>query len=63
MLTTAGVITIITMIVGVVGNSLTVVALLRHSKIRTVAAAFIARYASILIKKYCLIVNLITFVA
>lgn len=43
MLTVAGVITLITMIVGVVGNSLTIVALVRHSKIRTVAAAFIAR--------------------
>ncbi|KAK9736840.1 7 transmembrane receptor (rhodopsin family) [Popillia japonica] len=42
MLTIAGVITLITMIVGVVGNSLTIVALVRHSKIRTVAAAFIA---------------------
>ncbi|ENN71885.1 hypothetical protein YQE_11422, partial [Dendroctonus ponderosae] len=33
------------MIVGVLGNLLTLVALLRHSKIRTVAAAFIARFA------------------
>ncbi|KAL3267250.1 hypothetical protein HHI36_011383 [Cryptolaemus montrouzieri] len=42
MLTVAGVITLIIMIVGVVGNSLTVVALVRNAKIRTVAAAFIA---------------------
>lgn len=43
MLTAAGVITLIVMIVGVMGNLLTVVALLRNSKIRTVAAAFITR--------------------
>ncbi|CAH0561062.1 unnamed protein product [Brassicogethes aeneus] len=42
MMTTAGVLTIIMMVIGVVGNMLTVAALLRHSKIRTVAAAFIA---------------------
>ncbi|XP_049825509.1 G-protein coupled receptor moody isoform X2 [Aethina tumida] len=42
MMTIAGVFTIVIMIVGVVGNMLTVAALLRHSKIRTVAAAFIA---------------------
>nr|XP_023020824.1 G-protein coupled receptor moody-like isoform X2 [Leptinotarsa decemlineata] len=42
MLTAAGVLTIIIMVVGVLGNSLTIVALLRHSKLRTVAAAFIA---------------------
>lgn len=43
MLTAAGVITLIIMVIGVVGNSLTVVALIRNAKIRTVAAAFIAR--------------------
>lgn len=42
MLTAAGVITLIIMVIGVVGNSLTVVALIRNAKIRTVAAAFIA---------------------
>ncbi|XP_017782985.1 PREDICTED: G-protein coupled receptor moody-like isoform X2 [Nicrophorus vespilloides] len=42
MLTAAGVITLIIMVIGVIGNLLTVVALVRHSKIRTVAAAFIA---------------------
>ncbi|CAH1173940.1 unnamed protein product [Phaedon cochleariae] len=42
MLTAAGVFTIIIMIIGVLGNSLTIGALLRHSKLRTVAAAFIA---------------------
>ncbi|KAG5898605.1 hypothetical protein JTB14_020981 [Gonioctena quinquepunctata] len=42
MLTAAGVFTIIIMVVGVLGNSLTIGALLRHSKLRTVAAAFIA---------------------
>ncbi|XP_060530822.1 G-protein coupled receptor moody-like isoform X2 [Cylas formicarius] len=44
MMTAAGTFTIIIMLVGVMGNLLTIVALLRHSKIRTVAAAFIARY-------------------
>lgn len=43
MLTAAGVFTILIMLIGVIGNVLTIVALLRHSKIRTVAAAFIAR--------------------
>lgn len=43
MLTAAGMFTIIIMVVGVLGNLLTLVALLRHSKLRTVAAAFIAR--------------------
>lgn len=47
MMTAAGVITIIIMIVGVVGNMLTVAALVRHSKLRTVAAAFIGRYVAI----------------
>ncbi|GJQ65663.1 hypothetical protein Trydic_g7751 [Trypoxylus dichotomus] len=42
MLTMAGVITLIIMVIGVIGNSLTIVALVRHSKLRTVAAAFIA---------------------
>ncbi|CAH1956930.1 unnamed protein product [Acanthoscelides obtectus] len=42
MLTAAGAFTIIIMIVGVLGNMLTIGALLRHSKLRTVAAAFIA---------------------
>lgn len=42
MMTAAGSFTIIIMVVGVLGNLLTLVALLRHSKIRTVAAAFIA---------------------
>ncbi|CAG9762978.1 unnamed protein product [Ceutorhynchus assimilis] len=42
MMTAAGTFTIIIMVVGVMGNLLTLVALLRHSKIRTVAAAFIA---------------------
>lgn len=42
MLTLTGVITILLMIIGVIGNSLTVVALIRNAKIRTVAAAFIA---------------------
>ncbi|KAK9870282.1 hypothetical protein WA026_006369 [Henosepilachna vigintioctopunctata] len=42
MLIIAGVITLIIMVVGVVGNCLTVVALIRNAKIRTVAAAFIA---------------------
>ncbi|KAH1021121.1 hypothetical protein HUJ04_010679 [Dendroctonus ponderosae] len=42
MMTVAGTFTVIIMIVGVLGNLLTLVALLRHSKIRTVAAAFIA---------------------
>ncbi|KAJ8922691.1 hypothetical protein NQ315_007724 [Exocentrus adspersus] len=42
MLTAAGVLTIMIMVVGVLGNLLTIVALLRHSKLRTVAAAFIA---------------------
>ncbi|ENN83318.1 hypothetical protein YQE_00323, partial [Dendroctonus ponderosae] len=41
-MTVAGTFTVIIMIVGVLGNLLTLVALLRHSKIRTVAAAFIA---------------------
>ncbi|KAF5302204.1 hypothetical protein FQA39_LY10243 [Lamprigera yunnana] len=44
LLTAAGVISIITMIVGILGNLLTVIALLRNSKMRTVAAAFIASY-------------------
>ncbi|RZC43156.1 G-protein coupled receptor moody [Asbolus verrucosus] len=42
MLTAAGIFTLIIMVVGVIGNLLTVSALLRNSKIRTVAAAFIA---------------------
>ncbi|KAL1505623.1 hypothetical protein ABEB36_005146 [Hypothenemus hampei] len=42
MMTLAGTFTIIIMVVGVLGNLLTLVALIRHSKIRTVAAAFIA---------------------
>ncbi|KAB0799508.1 hypothetical protein PPYR_07388 [Photinus pyralis] len=42
LLTAAGVITVITTIIGVIGNSLTIIALLRNSKMRTVAAAFIA---------------------
>ncbi|XP_025836884.1 G-protein coupled receptor moody isoform X2 [Agrilus planipennis] len=42
MLTAAGVATILIMVVGIAGNLLTVIALLRNSKIRTVAAAFIA---------------------
>ncbi|KAJ8984429.1 hypothetical protein NQ317_012492, partial [Molorchus minor] len=42
MLTAAGAFTIIIMVVGVLGNSLTIMALLRYSKLRTVAAAFIA---------------------
>ncbi|XP_050303886.1 G-protein coupled receptor moody-like isoform X2 [Anthonomus grandis grandis] len=42
MMTTAGTLTIFIMVIGVLGNMLTLVALLRHSKIRTVAAAFIA---------------------
>ncbi|XP_071056214.1 G-protein coupled receptor moody-like isoform X2 [Onthophagus taurus] len=41
MITIAGVITLIIMVVGVCGNILTVGALVKHSKIRTVAAAFI----------------------
>lgn len=42
MLTAAGVITLCIMVVGVIGNCLTIIALIRHSKLRTVAAAFIA---------------------
>ncbi|CAH0549410.1 unnamed protein product [Brassicogethes aeneus] len=42
MMTIAGVITIVLMTIGIVGNLLTVAALLKHAKIRTVAAAFIA---------------------
>ncbi|XP_065157952.1 G-protein coupled receptor moody-like isoform X2 [Atheta coriaria] len=42
MMTAAGVVTLFIMIIGVIGNLLTAIALLRHSKIRTVAAAFIA---------------------
>ncbi|XP_018565150.1 G-protein coupled receptor moody-like isoform X1 [Anoplophora glabripennis] len=42
MLTAAGIFTVVIMVVGVLGNLLTLVALLRHSKLRTVAAAFIA---------------------
>lgn len=42
-MTAAGVVTLFIMIIGVIGNLLTAIALLRHSKIRTVAAAFIAR--------------------
>lgn len=42
MLTAAGVLTVVIMIVGVMGNLLTISALLRHAKLRTVAAAFIA---------------------
>ncbi|KAJ3657740.1 hypothetical protein Zmor_009524 [Zophobas morio] len=41
MMTAAGVVTLAIMVVGVVGNLLTVVVLMRNSKIRTVAAAFI----------------------
>ncbi|XP_076255565.1 G-protein coupled receptor moody-like isoform X4 [Rhynchophorus ferrugineus] len=44
MMTIAGAFTVIIMLVGVIGNLLTLMALLRHSKIRTVAAAFIASY-------------------
>ena len=43
MMTAAGVVTLAIMVVGVVGNLLTVVVLMRNSKIRTVAAAFIGR--------------------
>ncbi|EFA02848.1 G-protein coupled receptor moody isoform X1 [Tribolium castaneum] len=42
MLTAAGIVTLVIMVVGVIGNLLTVFALMRNSKIRTVAAAFIA---------------------
>jgi hypothetical protein len=43
MVTTAGIFTLVIMIVGVIGNLLTVSALVKNSKIRTLAAAFIAR--------------------
>ncbi|XP_050509209.1 G-protein coupled receptor moody-like isoform X1 [Diabrotica virgifera virgifera] len=42
MLVAAGVLTIVIMVVGIVGNLLTCVALVKHAKLRTVAAAFIA---------------------
>ncbi|CAH1142649.1 unnamed protein product [Phyllotreta striolata] len=42
MLTAAGVVTLIIMIIGILGNLLTLGALIRHPKLRTVAAAFIA---------------------
>lgn len=43
LLTTAAVLAVIIMIVGVLGNLLTIVALLRCPKVRNVAAAFIIR--------------------
>lgn len=44
MLTLAAVLTILVMILGVAGNLLTIVALLRCPRVRNVAAAFIVRY-------------------
>lgn len=47
LLTFAAVMTIIIMIVGIFGNALTVIALLKCPKVRNVAAAFIIRYVKI----------------
>lgn len=44
MLTFAAVATVIMIFVGVAGNLLTVVAFIRDRKLRSIAAAFIARY-------------------
>lgn len=49
MLTMAAVLTILIMILGVSGNLLTIVALLRCPRVRNVAAAFIIRWASVLV--------------
>lgn len=35
---------IITIIVGLIGNALTIIALMKHQRVRNIAAAFIVRY-------------------
>lgn len=47
LLTFAAVMTVLIMVAGILGNLLTIIALLRCPRIRNVAAAFIIRYEDI----------------
>lgn len=60
MMVAAGVLTCIILVIGVLGNFLTLLALIRHSKIRTVAAAFIA---SLCISDLCFCFLVLPFAA
>lgn len=61
MLKFATVATVLIMVVGIVGNSLTVIALLRCPRVRNVAAAFIIRFVEQYLVLYPIVMPIVYY--